>query len=130
MRRRLPEPLPALDGAAAVPKARTKVVQLNVFYGFPARLVATWCRCSESTARLYKTGLRKPSRAALTLFMLHRDQRVLGPAWRGFRVQEDRLLDPAGDALRVGQIATYRLLLQWAAELAKKDPQTQERYQE
>ena len=50
---------------------------LNLFYGYPAELIAEWCAVSRKTAELYKRGVRKPSRQALRLFCLHRDGKIL-----------------------------------------------------
>ena len=50
---------------------------LSIFYGYPDQLIARWCGVSVATARLYKSGARKPSRQALRLFALYRDGRVL-----------------------------------------------------
>ena len=83
---------------------------------------------SVKTAQLYKSGKRKPTRQALHLFALYRDGLVLGPEWRGFRVKGTRLIDDAGLSLSVSQLVGYVLLLQWAADLARRDPETTQRY--
>jgi hypothetical protein len=76
---------------------RRKYASGNVlFYGYPPELIARWCGVSKQTAILYKTGVRKPSRQALRLFVLHRDGRVLGPEWGEWAVHKDKLVSPEG----------------------------------
>lgn len=46
----------------------------SIFYSFPAHVIARWCGVSPVTASLWKQNKRKPSRQALRLFALHRDE--------------------------------------------------------
>lgn len=55
-----------------------------------------WYRVSSTTVQRYKSGGRRPSRAVQRLFILHRDQQVLGDAWAGWRVAGDPLVTPEG----------------------------------
>ncbi len=110
-----------------MPAARPKT--LSIFYGYPPELIARWCGIAVSSARLYKSGARKPSRTVLRLFTLHRDARVLGPEWQGFKVEGGLISDPQGCTLTRGQLEAYSLILQFAAELARQSPQGQARYQ-
>jgi len=104
--------------------------RLSIFYGYPAALIARWCGVSVKTARDWKAGRRKPSRQALRLFALYRDGRVLEEAWRGWRVTETGIVDPDGNVTTLPQLRGYFLLLQWAGELASRDPTTQRQWWE
>ncbi len=42
--------------------------KLNMFYGYPAELIAEWCSVAVSTAYAWKTGSLKPSKPAAKLF--------------------------------------------------------------
>ena len=102
---------------------------LSIFYGYPEQLVAQWCGVSLHTARLYKSGARKPSRQSLRLFTLHRDGRVLDQKyWRGFSVNKGKLVDPSGREFDSGQLSAHWLIVQLAQELARKDPRDLEEY--
>lgn len=101
---------------------------LSIFYGYPAELIARWCGVSLSTARLYKSGARKPSRQALRLFGLHRDGRVLGPEWRDWSVKGDKLVSPANQETTQGQLNAYWLIMQLARELARDNPKATEEF--
>jgi hypothetical protein len=98
------------------------------FYGYPVELVARWCAVSLSTARLYKSGKRKPSLQALRLFTLHRDDLVLTSQWRGWKIGCDSIVDPEGNATTRGQLRGYSLILQWVSAVAARDPDTQRQY--
>ena len=108
--------------------ARTN--QPAVFYGYPVELIAEWCAVSLSTARLYKSGQRKPSLQALRLFTLHRDSRVLTDRWRGWQIVGGSIVDPAGNTTTLEQLQGYALILQWVAAVAARDPDTRQQYYE
>ena len=91
------------------------------FYGFPAKVIAEWCGVSIGTAAHYKSGRRKPPTPALRLFRLKRDEKVLGDAWDGYRVINDKLFGPDGRHVRPSDIALMGLV--WQA-LAEKDPES------
>lgn len=103
---------------------------LSIFYGYPAELVASWCAVSLTTAKAYKAGTRKPSRQALKLFSLHRQELILGPEWRGFIVRKDTIVDPAGQATTRAQLEHYQLIMEWAASVASRDPDLQHEFYE
>lgn len=109
-------------------RPRKQSVGNLLFYGYPPELIAQWCGVTAHTAYLYKIGARKPSKHVMRLFVLHRDGRVLGPEWREWAVRKDRLVSPEGQETTQGQLAAYWLIVQLAADLAAKDPETREQY--
>lgn len=74
-----------------------KAEKLNMFYGYPAELIAEWCSVARSTAYAWKTGSLKRSKPAAKLFRLHRDRLVLTPEWRGWFVTRNAIVDPDGN---------------------------------
>jgi hypothetical protein len=102
---------------------------LTIFYGYPDELIARWCGVSVQTARLYKSGARKPSRQSLRLFSLHRDGRVLGPEWREWAIRKNKLVSPEGQETTHEQLNAYWLVMQLARELASKDPDTRKEFE-
>ena len=100
----------------------------SIFDGFPAELIASWCAVSVATASGYKDGSRKPSRQALKLFSLYRQELVLGPAWRGFIVRDGTIVDPAGVATTRAQLEGYQMVMQWAAQVASRAPELQHEF--
>jgi hypothetical protein len=121
---------PDVNPALPHPVASGESLVLTVFYGYPVEVLAGWCRVSRVTARLYKSGVRSPSKPVLRLFTLHRDARVLGPEWDGWRVVGPNLVNPAGESFTAGRLTAYRLIYQLASELASRDPQTKGRFYE
>ena len=117
--------LAAKSSGLAMPRARQTPI---VFYGYPVELIQRWCAVSIQTARLYKSGLRKPSRQALRLFTLHRDGRVLDEHWQGFAVHKGVLVDPQGREFTAGQLNAHWLIVQLARDLAERDPRDLEEY--
>lgn len=103
------------------------VAPVSVFAGYPAALLVRWCRVSAVTARLYKSGVRRPSKAVLRLFILHRDQQVLTEAWAGWRIAQDRLVSPEGVSLAQGQLRAYQQVYALAYELARRGSADRER---
>jgi hypothetical protein len=101
---------------------------LTAFYGYPADIVARWCAVSLDTAKLYKAGKRKPSRQSLKLFALHRDGYVLDEAWKGWCARGGKLTDPEGNSTTQTQLRAYWIVMQYAAELAARDPDERERF--
>jgi hypothetical protein len=100
---------------------------LSIFYGYPEQLIASWCGVSVATARRWKAGGAVP-RPALRLFTLHRDGKVLDDHWTGWSVHNGVLKDPEGNRTTQSQLRGYWFVMQLAAELARKDPESQERY--
>lgn len=126
----IPTGAPAVDATCRNPARSGKTRVLTAFYGYPADLVARWCRVSLLTARLYKTGVRKPSRTAFRLFVLHRDRRVLGDGWADWSVNGLTLVDPDGNVTTQAQLRAYWLVMQLAAELANRNPDDRARFLE
>jgi Putative ATPase subunit of terminase (gpP-like) len=104
------------------------VLKFSVFQGYPAELIAQWCGVDPATAALWKQNKRKASRQALRLFTLHRDGRILGDAWRGWAVRDGQIFDPDGNGTTEPQLRGYWIMMQYAAELARRDPQEQDRF--
>lgn len=90
----------------------------TIFHGYPAELVAEWCGISIASARLYKSGRRKPSKAVAKLFLLHRDRRVLGPQWRDWVIKADSIVDPDGNETSRSLLHNYSWIVQFARRLA------------
>jgi hypothetical protein len=105
-----------------------KPVFLSPFYGYPAELIATWCAVSLRTARAYKAGTKRPSDQARKLFALHRDGRVLEDAWVGWIARAGVITDPEGNSTTVNQLRAYALVMQFAAELARADPRSNDEF--
>jgi hypothetical protein len=101
------------------------IVKFSIFHGYPPQIIAEWCGVSLATAKLYKSGRRKASRAVLRLFTLHRDGRVLGSAWKGWKASKDAITDPDGNTTSVAQLRMYFFVMQYASALAARDPATQ-----
>jgi hypothetical protein len=100
--------------------------QLNMFYGYPAELIAEWCAVAVSTAYAYKTGHLKPSNPAAKLFRLHRDRMVLTPEWKGWFVTRGAIVDPDGHETPRNLLHNYFLMLQYCRELAGRTGDEQE----
>jgi hypothetical protein len=99
-----------------------------LFHGYPAELIAQWCGVDRATATLWKQNKRKASRQALRLFTLHRDGRILGDSWNGWAVRDGEIVDPDGNATTEAQLRGYSIMMQFAAELARRDPEEQQRF--
>ena len=100
--------------------------QLNMFYGYPAELIAEWCSVARSTAYAWKTGSLKPSKPAARLFRLHRDRMVLNPEWKGWSVTRNAIVDPDGNETPRGLLHNYYLMVQYCRELAVRTGGKQE----
>lgn len=103
---RQPRPLPA------------KRTVLSVFHGYPDEVVARWCGISVASVRQYKLGKRRPSRAVVRLFMLHRECRVLGPEWKDWVVKADAIVDPDGNETSRALLYNYFWIVQLCRRLA------------
>lgn len=57
----------------------------------------------------WKRGEQDPTPQALQLFRLHRDGRVLGQEWDGWRIVDGQLVDPEGNSTSQGQLRAYYL---------------------
>lgn len=91
---------------------------LSLFYGYPPETIADWCACTVEQARRYKAGRARVPRPVMRLFVLHRDRRVLGPAWKGWIVKPESIVDPEGAETTRKQLHGYWLIMQYARELA------------
>ncbi|MGH7121042.1 MAG: DUF3653 domain-containing protein [Acetobacteraceae bacterium] len=91
--------------------------------------LARWCGVSRKTAQLWRSGRRKPSRQALRLITLYRQERVLEGVWDGFTVRGPDLVDPHGNTVSARHILAYVAIIQLAAEFARQaGPAAQERF--
>src|SRR5262245_41373016 len=105
------------------------VRRLSIFHGYPAPLIASWCGVSLSTARRWKRRGAAPQ-SARRLFLLHRDGKVLGTAWQGWRVSEGVLVDPNGARTSQSQLLGYVIFMQLAAEVVRGDPVKERQFYE
>jgi hypothetical protein len=121
-------PAQSLNAPGTSIEVPVPVLKFSVFHGYPAELIAQWCGVDRATATLWKQNKRKASRQALRLFTLHRDGQILGDAWRGWGVRDDKIFDPDGYGTTEPQLRGYCIMMQYAAELARRDPQEQERF--
>jgi len=103
-----------------------------MFYGYPAELIAEWCCVSLSTAFAYKSGRLKPGKSVARLFELHRDRKVLPASWKRWLVKPDAIVDPEGNETNRNLLLNYRLMMQYAHDLACRtgDSRDVERYWE
>jgi hypothetical protein len=100
---------------------------LSIFYGYPPELIAQWCGVSVATARRWKRA-GGASRTALRLFALYRDGKVLDGHWPGWTAHNGVLTDPEGNSTSQTQLRAYWLVMQLAADLASRDPESRQRY--
>lgn len=123
----IPYPNSAKGSASSLEASMLARVR-SIFYSYRPEEIAAWCGVSLGAAKLYKSGKRKPSRQALRLFTLHREERVLGEPWRGWKVRKGVIVDPEGNVTTQAQLRAYWLLLQYAGELARRDPVERDRF--
>lgn len=88
----------------------------------PAGYAAVWlalvCAVNVSTARRWKRRGRIPARYSHLVSLADgADLGALSPAWRGWRLAGDDLVNPEGERFRVDQVRALRLKEQLAAEL-------------
>lgn len=98
------------------------------FYGYSPELIAEWCCVSVRQAVRLKEGLARPSASTLKLFRLHADGQVLTAEFGGFRVRRERIFDPDGNGTTARQLHAYALLMQWAADIARRDESLRAQY--
>lgn len=91
---------------------------LNPFYGYSVEEIVEWTGLSEGTIKHFKAGRRTPPIWVLRLIRIHRDQKLLGKEWEGYRVVGDKLFGPEGKFVRPSHIALQILLWQALAEAA------------
>jgi hypothetical protein len=93
----------------------------DLCYGVPVALIADWLSVSKAVAAKYKSGDRVPSPAALELFELKLEGRIVPDEWRGFCFRGGRLWDPSGKAFSHGHLRAYELGLQLLSAFARGD---------
>jgi hypothetical protein len=106
--------------------ASRKVTYLSPFYGYPPKLIASWCDVTVQTARAYKNGSKRASRSVMRLFRLHRDLKVLGESWDGWAIRADGIVDPDGNVTTRPQLLAYWVIMQYASALARDEREAPE----
>jgi Phage protein len=91
---------------------------LNMFYGYPAELVAQWCCVSIQTAVKYKRNILKPSKQSVALFRLHADKCIVPDDWHGWVFHDGKLFDPQGAPFTRMQLEAYQYIFQLASSRA------------
>src|ERR1700752_1588663 len=94
----------------ATPNPRSSVSLL--FYSYPPAIIAEWWGVTLHHAYRLKAGTTKPSKSVLKLFELHARGRILGPEWKRWRVQGDRLVDPEGGDFTEHRLRGYSMMMQ------------------
>ena len=97
-----------------------KTEKLNMFYGYPAELIAEWCSVARSTAYAYQTGHLQPSKPAAKLFRRHRDRMVLTRDWNGWCVTHDATVDPDQNETLRPLLQNHFLMLQYCEDLDRR----------
>jgi hypothetical protein len=90
-------------------------------YGIPVELIALWLQVSATVARKYKSGFRAPCPAALQLFKLKLEGRVVPDEWHGFSFRGGQLFGPDNRAFTQGHLRAYGLGMQLPREYARGD---------
>lgn len=102
-----------------MPRKRKQTANtLSLFDGYPVELVQRWCMVGKKTAERYKNGTLLPSRRSVYLFNLHRNQKILGPEWDGWRVVGNKLYDHADVPTTIAQLNAYQYVYQLASATA------------
>jgi hypothetical protein len=84
----------------------------DLCYGVPVALIGQWLSVSTSVATKYKHGRRAPSPAAVELFKLKLEGRVVPDEWEGFCFRGGKLWDTNGKAFGHGHLRAYELAMQ------------------
>jgi len=80
----------------------------DALYGIPVKEIARICGVDLATARRWKRGATCPPQSAL--MVLSRDLGVLDPEWRGWTLQEGKLVSPENWAVSPGDVLSFQLL--------------------
>jgi hypothetical protein len=104
-----------------VSRKRIPTSPASPFYGYPAEVIAEWTGVSVGSAAHFKAGRRTPPTPVLRLFRQHRDGKVLGKQWEGYKIVGGKMFGPDGRIVRPSDIALMGLI--WQA-LAEKDPES------
>ena len=108
-------------------RERDRVVN-SLFYGFSAEWLSQACLVDVDTAARWKRGELAPSPQALMLFELHRDGRILGSEWKGWKILRAEIVDPEGNGTTQGQLRAYYLNYRLLRELLRDRPDVMARY--
>jgi hypothetical protein len=81
-------------------------------YGIPVELLAKWDCVRATVAAKYKKGTIVPSPAALELFKLNLEGRIVPEEWRGFVFRGGLLWDPSNRSFSHGHLRAYQLGMQ------------------
>lgn len=87
----------------------------SIFSGYPDEQIARWCLVKPATVRNWKRGKTRPSKRAVKLFTLHASGRVLIGNWRGWRITNTALYDPAGKAFKRTEMEIHSIVYQIAS---------------
>jgi hypothetical protein len=74
-------------------------------YGIPVELIAWWLEVSVNVALKYKNGSRVPCSAALQLFKLKREGRVVPDEWQGFSFRGGQFFGPDNRVFTHGHLS-------------------------
>ena len=103
------------------PRLLKKPSVLNMFYGYPAELVAAWCCISIQTAHRYKLNTLKPSQQSVALFRLHADKRIVPRDWVGWKFHDGKLFNAEDVPLTRAQLEAYQFVYQLASTRAPNE---------
>lgn len=92
----------------------------ELFYGYPATMIAQVCAVKLSTAHAYKSGRLKPGTSVVKLWLLHRERSVLTLEWKGWIVKPHAIVDPEGNETSRNLLRGYAQILAWAHDLARR----------
>ena len=96
-----------------------KTVFRDLCYGIPVEVIAVWLQVSAAVALKYKNGSRVPCPAALELFKLKLEGRILPNEWHGFSFRGGHFFDPERMAFSFGLLRAYGLGLQLLREFSR-----------
>ena len=100
---------------------RTSQMEPNPCYGIPAEEIARICRVSLKTAMRWKHGDTHPPQTALMI--LTGDLGYLDPAWRGWMLQDGKLVSREGWEVTAGDVLSLPLLRAQIATYQAKERQ-------
>jgi hypothetical protein len=103
-------------------RSQIKTRFTDLCYGVPVALIVDWLSVSPAVAAKYKSGARAPSPAAVELFKLKLEGRVVPDQWEGFCFRDGRLWDPSGKAFSHGHLRAYELGMQLLRAFSCGDP--------
>ena len=92
----------------------------ELFYGYPATMIAQVCAVKLSNAHAYKSRRCKPGASVVKLWLLYRDRLVLPLEWKGWLIKPEAIVDPEGNETNRSQLRNFRLMMQYAHDLARR----------